>query len=300
MNRGGAGTRSFPPETPIAFVALSLARLPWARSLGRDESAEWQAVSRKTLRHAVPSFTVEVRRRLKRATTSKPDAQLSEARSPGAGFDRASHHVAAPAFEAKKADLSPTEVASSRKGRILPSLVPDESLRRTLQDAAPTPTESDPPPRAPKRPPIRTSKLPRNSRFSSAQNAPVAASVSTTGRQVSGVPSEEGTGVPPRVTATVPNQVVGVAGGLALGAQGQSEEIPARSLATTSGSSFRLTTNDPRQRLTLRQLFPRGSTIIHLRVASEPLWLAGVRRRTQTRRAMEAAVAEAPLNTPRF
>jgi hypothetical protein len=127
------------------------------------------------LRRAVPSFTVEVRRRPKRATTLKPDALLSEARSPRAEFDRASPRPFAAAFAAKKADPSPTEVASSPKGRILPSLVLDESLRRTLQDAAPTPTEYDPPPAlTPKRPPVRTwrgkdqaSKLPpQNSRVS--------------------------------------------------------------------------------------------------------------------------------------
>ena len=171
------------------------------------------------MRHAVPSFTVEVRRRPRRPTTSKPDAQLSEARSPRAGFDRASHRVAAPAFEAEKAVPSPIEVASSPKGRILPSLVPDESLRCLRRDAAPTPTESDPPSRAPKRPPMRTSKLPRHSRFSSDENAPVAESLSTKPRQASGVQSEEGAGVPPRVAATVQSQVVGDSGGPALSAK---------------------------------------------------------------------------------
>ena len=133
------------------------------------------------MRRAVPLFTVEVRRRPRLATTSNPDAQSSETRFPQAGFDRASHRVAAAAFEAKKADPSPTEVASSSKGRILPSLVPDESLRRTLRDAALTTAEFDPPSRAPKRPPARTSKgkdqaskLPPNSRLSSDENAPVA------------------------------------------------------------------------------------------------------------------------------
>jgi hypothetical protein len=205
--------RLFPRVSPIALLRFA------SQGLLRDESTERRSKSRTTLRRTVPSFTVEVRRRPKRATTSNPDAPSSEIQSPRAGFDRASHRVAATVFAAKKADPSPTEVASSPKGRVFPSLVPDEWLRRMLQDAAPTPTESDPPSRASKRPPIRTSKLPRNSRFSSAQNAPVAASVSTTGRQASGVPSKEGTGVPPMVAATVPNQVVGDAGGLALGAR---------------------------------------------------------------------------------
>jgi hypothetical protein len=178
------------------------------------------------LRHAVPSFTVEVRRRPKRATTSKPNAQSSEAKSPQAGFDRASHRVAAAAFDARKADPSPVDVASTPKGRILPSLVPDGSLRRTFQDAAPTPAEFDPPSRAPKRPPERplkgqnqASKLPRNSRFSSDENAPVAARASTKSRQTSRVQSDDGAGVSPRDPTRAPRQVVGDSGGLALSAK---------------------------------------------------------------------------------
>jgi hypothetical protein len=168
------------------------------------------------LRRAVPSFTVEVRRRPKRATPSKPDAQSSETRSPRAGFDRASHCVAAPAFAAKNVDPLPTVAASTPKGRILPSLVPDDSLRRTLQDAALTTAESDPPSRAAKRSPMRTSQLPRNSRVSSGENVPVPARASTNGRQAPGVQSDEGAGVSPRVAVTMQSQVVRDSGGLAL------------------------------------------------------------------------------------
>jgi len=174
------------------------------------------------LRRAVPSFTVEVRRRPKRATTSNPNAQSSETRSPRAGFDRESHRPLAAAFGARKADPSPVDVASTPKGRILPSLVPDAPLRRALQDAAPTPAESDPPSRAPKRPPVRTSKgkdqaskLPRNSRFSSDENAPVVERASTTSHQTTSVQSDDGAGV----AATVQSQVVGDSGGLALSAK---------------------------------------------------------------------------------
>ena len=71
------------------------------------------------------------------------DAQSSETRSTQARFDRESQRASAAAFRAKKADPSLVDVASAPKGRILPRLVPDESLRRTLQDAAPTHTESD-------------------------------------------------------------------------------------------------------------------------------------------------------------
>jgi hypothetical protein len=178
------------------------------------------------LRRAVPLFTVEVRRRPRLATTSNPDAQSSETRFPQAGFDRASHGVAAAAFEAKKADPSPTEVASSPKGRILPSLVPDESLRRTLRDAALTTAEFDPPSQAPKRPPARTSKgkdraskLPLHSRLSSDENAPVAERTSTTSHQTASVQSDDGARVSPRVATTAQSQVVGDSGGPPLSAK---------------------------------------------------------------------------------
>ena len=110
------------------------------------------------MRRAIPSFTVEVRRRPRLATTSNSDAQSSETKPPQAAFDRESHRAAAAAFGSKQVDPSPTDVASSPRGRILPSLVADEPLRRQLQDAVLTTAESDPPSRTPKRPSVRTSK----------------------------------------------------------------------------------------------------------------------------------------------
>jgi hypothetical protein len=143
------------------------------------------------LRRAVSSFTVEVRRRPRLAITSNPHVQSSETKSPQAGFDRESHRVAAAAFEARKVAPSPVDVESSPGGRILPSLVPEESLRRTLRDAAPTAAESDPPSRAPKRR-DQASKSPRNSGFSSAANAQLADGLSPKSRQPSNVQSDEG------------------------------------------------------------------------------------------------------------
>jgi hypothetical protein len=233
------------------------------------------------LRRAVPSFTVEVRRRARLATTLSPDAQSSETKSPQAGFDRESHRVASAAFEAKKVDPSPVDVAaSSPRGRILPSLVPDESLRRPLRESALTTAESEPPSRAPKRPSVQTlkgrdqaSKSPRNSGFSSDENAPLAERLSTASRHPSGVQSDDGAGVSPRVATTAPSPVVGDSGGLVPGAR-QDEAISWRSLATTTGPSLGLTTSDPRERRTLRPRILRGLTIDHLKVESEPSWLA--------------------------
>ena len=167
------------------------------------------------MRRAVPSFTVEVRRRPRLATTSNPDAQSSETRSPRAGFDRESHRVVAPPFEAKKVDQSLVDVAASHpRGRILPSLVPDEPLRRTLKDAPLSAANSDPSSRAPKRPSARAlkrldqaSKSLRNSGFSSAESTPLEERLSTASRLPSSVQPDEGAGVSPRDPRPAPSQV---------------------------------------------------------------------------------------------
>ena len=167
------------------------------------------------MRRAVPSFTVEVRRRPRLATTSDPNAQSSETRSPRARFDRESHRVAAAPFEAKKVDRSPVDVAASHpRGRIPPSLAPDEPRHRLLQ-GAPLPTaNSDSPSRAPKRRSARAlkrldqaSKSLRNSGFSSAESAPLAERLSTAPRQPSGVQPDEGAVVSPRDPTPAPSQV---------------------------------------------------------------------------------------------
>jgi hypothetical protein len=171
------------------------------------------------LRRTVPSFTVEVRRRPRLATTSDPDAQSSETRFPRAGFDRESHRIAAAPFEVKEVDQSPVDVAASHPmRRILPSLIADGPSRRPLRDAALTKAESEPPSRAPKRR-DQASKSPRNSGFSSAESAPLAERLSTASRQTSSVQSDEGAGVSPKVATIAQSQVVGDSGGLALSAK---------------------------------------------------------------------------------
>jgi hypothetical protein len=166
------------------------------------------------LRRAVPSFTVEVRRRPRLATLN-PNAQSSETKPPQGAFDRESPRASAAAFAVKKVDPSPTDVGSSPKGRILPSLVPDEPLRRPLRDAALTAAESDPPSRAPKRPSARGLKgkdQTSNSTFSSGESAQLAERLSTASRQPSSVQPEEGASVSPRVATTEQSQVVGNSG----------------------------------------------------------------------------------------
>jgi len=178
------------------------------------------------LRRGVPTFTVEVRRLPRLAANARPSAQWSEVKSAQTGSDRGSHRVAASAFGTKKVDPSPIDGASSSKGRILQSLVPDEPLRRPLRDAELSAAESDPTSRAPKRPSVRppkgrdqTSKLPRTSGSSSGESAPLADRLSAASRQPSSVRPDEGIGVSPSDPTTAPSQVVRNSGGLALRAK---------------------------------------------------------------------------------
>jgi hypothetical protein len=197
------------PMAAYSFVALCLARSSSVRQISCMVSGS------------------EDRRRPRLATTSSPDSPSSETKPPQAGLDRESHRAAAAAFGVKEVDPSPVDVAASPpRGRILPSLVPDESLRRPLRDAAPTPAESAPPSREPKRMSARTlkgkdqaSRLPRNSSFSSDENAPLAARPSTKSRRTSHVQSDDGAGASPRVAPTAPSPVVGESEGLVLSAK---------------------------------------------------------------------------------
>jgi hypothetical protein len=181
------------------------------------------------LRRTIPSFTVEVRRRPRLATTSKPNVQSSETKSPQAAFDRASDRAVAAAFGAN-IDRSPVGVAPSHpRGRILPSLVPDEPRHRRLEDAAVPAADSERPSRAPKRASVRarkhgdqTSKSPWNSSFSSEGHAPPAERPSTSSQQPSSMQLDEGAGA----TTRAPSQVV--EDGLTLSANGRKRTIMAR------------------------------------------------------------------------
>ena len=174
------------------------------------------------MRRAVPSFTVEVRRRPRLATTSNPenpDAPSSEIKLPQAGFDRESHRVAAAAFGAKRADPSAVDVgASPPRGRILPSLVPDAPPHRLLEDAPVPAADSELSSRALKRG-APASKSSRNSNCSSDESAPLAEGLAAASRRTSLVQSDEGAGASPGKPARAPSQVVGDSRGLALRAK---------------------------------------------------------------------------------
>jgi hypothetical protein len=200
--------------------------------LGGHESAERWAVGRTRLRRVVPSFTVEVRRRPRLATTSNPNAQSSATKpAPAAlaAFDQESQRAAVAAFGAQGAYRSPVvDVAASHPtGRILPSLVPREPRLRYLEDVPVSTAESQPLSRAAKRK-DQPSKSPRSSNFSSDENALMAERPSTGSQRTSRMRSDEGAVATPRDPTRAPSPIVGDANGLALSGKGRKRTIMAR------------------------------------------------------------------------
>ena len=111
------------------------------------------------MRRAIPSFTVEVRRRPRLATTSSQDAQSSDAKTRPAAFERESHRVAAATFGAKTSTQPSGDGAASQpRGRILQSLVPEKATGGQLQDARFSAATSNPMSRAQKPPSVRAPK----------------------------------------------------------------------------------------------------------------------------------------------
>ena len=186
------------------------------------------------MRRAVPSFTVEVRRRPRLPIISNQRAQPSQSNPPQAAFDRASPGAAATAFGAKKMDCSPADVAASHpKGRILPSLVTDEPRYRLFEDAFVSVADSEPPSRAPKRPSVRAfkrgeqaAKPPQNSSLSSDENAPLAERSSTKSLPTSSAQSHERVDATPKDPTRGPGQ--GDSRGLELSGKGRKRSILAR------------------------------------------------------------------------
>jgi hypothetical protein len=178
------------------------------------------------LRRAMPSFTVEVRRRPRLTTNSNPDVESSKTKPPQAAFDRESSRAAATSFGAKM-DRSPVDVAASHpKGRILPSLMPDGPWHQ-LEDAPVSAADAERPSRAPKRPSVRARKRGDqaslwNSSFSSEEHAPSAERPSPNSQRTSGMQSDEGAGA----TTRAPSQVG--EDGLTSSADGRKRTIMAR------------------------------------------------------------------------
>ena len=181
------------------------------------------------MRHAIRPFTVEVRRRPRLATAS-------ETKLAPPAFDPESQRAAAMAFGATGPDRSSVDVAASHpRGRILPSLVPDELRRRLLEDGPASAVDSEPPSRGPRPLSVRARKraeqgckAPRHSNFSSDENAPLAVRSSTKSQGMSNVQSDEGAGATPTDAPRAPSQVVGDSRSLTPSAKGRKRTIMAR------------------------------------------------------------------------
>jgi len=89
------------------------------------------------LRHVVPSFTVEVRRRPRLATKASQDLQMSDTKTRPAAFESESHRLAAATFGSARTPNQPSgDAAPYPKRRILQSLVPEKPPGGQLQDAS--------------------------------------------------------------------------------------------------------------------------------------------------------------------
>jgi hypothetical protein len=196
------------------------------------------------LRRAVSSFTVEVRRRPRLAITSNPHVQSSETKSPQAGFDRESHRVAAAAFEARKVDPSPVDVASSPGAEFFRASSPrsryvvrSETPHQPRQSLTLLRGRQSGGIKHPNRRGTRDSPPPRMRRWltdcrPSLVNRP-------TCNQMKGQAFRQGSRRPSKVKSSETPAVW-------RWAQRQDEETRSRSLAMTSGSGICLASSDPR------------------------------------------------------
>ncbi len=173
------------------------------------------------MRRAVPSFTVEVRRRPRLATDSSQDLQLSETKTRPAAFEDESHRLAARTFGAAKTPNQPSGdgVASYPKRRILPSLVPEKPPGGQPQDAFLSAGASHPMLHAQKptsAAPIKgkdhMSASPRNLEASSELTAQLA-DRSSVGSGRSSAPSSDGTAASSGMPTATANDVVADSGG---------------------------------------------------------------------------------------
>jgi hypothetical protein len=175
------------------------------------------------LRRAVPSFTVELRRRPRLATNSSQNPRLSETKILQAPFERGSHRVAAAAFEAN-ASTSPANVAPAQAtGRILQCLVPDEPPRGQPREVMLSISSSDltSVPQSRRRARAsgggdQTKKLPRNSESSPIDITALQETRSTASHRSSAEPTGEMTGVTLSGSTVASNQVFESSGGRAL------------------------------------------------------------------------------------
>jgi hypothetical protein len=87
------------------------------------------------LKRNTPSFTVEVRRQPRRASNSSTNGRLFETAPVRSAFDRDTQRAADAVFESREPEQPlPDAAPSAPKGRILPSLVVDDSAARSFRE----------------------------------------------------------------------------------------------------------------------------------------------------------------------
>jgi hypothetical protein len=111
------------------------------------------------LKRNTPSFTVEVRRQPRRASNSSTNGRLFETAPVRSAFDRDTQRAADAVFEPREPEQPlPDAAPSAPKGRILPSLVVDDSAAHSFREDSRLEFESEETPRRTRR---RSERLPK-------------------------------------------------------------------------------------------------------------------------------------------
>ena len=189
------------------------------RKFLRENNRSPSPISRASLRHVVPSFTVEVRRRPRLATKASQDLQMSDTKTRSAAFESESHRLAAATFGSARTPNNPSgDAASYPKRRILQSLAPEKPPGGQLQDASLSAGASHltraqkPTSVGPIEGKDHTSKLSRIWEASSELTAQLADRSSVGSVRSSASPSD-GTAVSSDMPTATANYVVGISGG---------------------------------------------------------------------------------------
>ena len=249
----------------------------WARPIAPPPSP----VSRASLRRAVPSFTVEVRRRPRLATKANQDLQLSDTKTRPAAFESESHRLAAATFGAAKTPNQPSGdgAASYPKRRILQSLVPEKPPGGQLQDALLSAGASHPMSQAQKPTsvgPIKgkdhTSTSPRKLEASSELTAQL-----PTDHRLGPFdhPRRRATGQRFRQTCRRRRRITSSeTPAVRRRAQRRNGESGSRSLSMPARSLFPPKTKVPSRKRTPWERSRRPSTTFRVQIESEPSWVA--------------------------
>jgi hypothetical protein len=129
------------------------------------------------VRHTTPSFTVEVRRTSKRATSQKAQAWVTDMKPKISESTRTSYLAANAPFRTKPSQEPGHKTAPPHTGRILPSLIDESPASLELRDSSSSKQEAtSTSPRATRlqgasRQAVRTPKPPKNSPYTAEADA---------------------------------------------------------------------------------------------------------------------------------